>query len=120
MNVTATTSATAPAPASAVHEPAPRSAAAGNSLPGTGKNAPAPARAAPPADIEKALAQIQAYLKDSQRQLTFEQDAASDRTVIRVIDETSGEVIRQFPSEEVLKIAALIDAQGFHTLNELA
>jgi flagellar protein FlaG len=121
MNVTATTRTGPPAPAGKAAEPAPRgSAAAGNALPSPGKAAPVAAPAPPPVSIEKAIAQIQAYLNDSKRQLTFERDDSTDRTVVKVIDEASGEIIRQFPSEEVLKIAAFIDAQGFRTFDELA
>jgi flagellar protein FlaG len=121
MNVTSTTRPAPPAPAGNATEPAPRNnAAAGNSLPVPGKPAPAKVPVSPPVSIEKAIEQIQAYLKDSKRQLAFERDASTERTVIKVIDAASGEVIRQFPSEEVLKIAAIIDTQGFRSFDELA
>jgi flagellar protein FlaG len=120
MNVTAPTRTNPQAPASAGKDAAPRAEAGGNPLPLPGRNAPPQASAANPVSIEKALQQIQAYLKDSRRQLTFERDESSDRTVIKVVDPASGEVIRQFPSEEVLKIASIIDAQGFRTIDELA
>jgi flagellar protein FlaG len=120
MNVTATIQPGPPGATGTGKAQAPRAEASGNVLPVAGKNAPRPPAAAPTISIEKALQQIQAYLNDSRRQLAFEQDASTDRTIIKVIDPASGEVIRQFPSEEVLKIAAIIDAQGFRTVDELA
>ena len=120
MNVTATTQGT-PAATSPTGKQAPRKTeTTGNNLPATGKPAPQAKPAPPPVSIDKALQQIQAFLNDSKRELTFERDESSGRTIIRVIDPASGDVIRQFPSEEVLKIAAILDAQGFRTLNELA
>lgn len=120
MNVTATIQGT-PAVAVPTVKQAPRKAeTTGNDLPATGKPAPQANHSPPPVSIEKALQQIQAFLSDSKRELTFERDETSGHTIIRVIDPVSGDIIRQFPSEEVLKIAAIIDAQGFRTVNELA
>jgi flagellar protein FlaG len=95
---------------------APASAPLGSNLPAGGKGLP-PASA--PASVESAVAQIQAYLGASQRQLAFSIDKASGQTVVRVINPASGEVIRQIPSEEVLRMAAALTRDGFHTINEL-
>jgi len=38
----------------------------------------------------------------------FEVDADTDRLVVKVVDRASGELIRQIPSEEVLRIAKLL------------
>jgi flagellar protein FlaG len=120
MNVTATIAASPPAESGAGRKPARPPEAAGNSLPVTG-NAPPPERAKPaPATIDRAIEQIRTYLSESKRQLNFERDDSSGRTIIRVLDSVSGQVIRQIPSEEVLKIAAFIDAQGLHTFDEMA
>lgn len=49
----------------------------------------------------------------SQRGLEFDLNDASSRVVTRVIDRESGEVIRQIPAEEVLRIAErLSEMQG--------
>jgi flagellar protein FlaG len=48
---------------------------------------------------------IRQYLRESGRELDFRIDADTNRTVVTVRDQTTGEVIRQIPSEEVLRIA---------------
>ena len=40
------------------------------------------------------------------RTLNFSIDNATDRIVVRIIDEESGEVVRQVPPQEMLRIAA--------------
>jgi flagellar protein FlaG len=122
MNVTTTSqsSAAAPAQASPGREPTPATQTDGKSLPAGGSTLP-PAPATPTApDIERAVEQIRAFLSESKRELTFERDEDSGKTVIKVIDPASGEVIRQFPPEELLKIAAILESRGFHTFDELA
>lgn len=119
MDVTATQkdaqpAASAPAPAK------PQAAEGGKGLPPAG-NKPPPARHATPAmTMERAVEQIRSYLRDSQRQLDFQFDESSGRTIIKVINPVSGEVIRQIPSEEVLQLAAALDAKGFRTFDALA
>ena len=116
MNVTGTNMPTATRAA----EPNRPANAGGKALPPSGKSQPAAAPSPPPVSIDKALEQIRAFLSESKRELTFQRDESSGRTVIRVINPSSGEVLRQFPSEEVLKIAAIIEAQGARTFDELA
>lgn len=75
--------------------------------------APAPVAAAalaPPseADVQAAVAQINQALRGQNNSLQFEIDKASGKTVVRVIDKDTQEVVRQFPSEEVLAIARAI------------
>lgn len=50
------------------------------------------------------MQQWQAQLQ-AQRQLEFSIDSDSGRDVVKVLDGESGDVIRQFPSEDVLKLA---------------
>ena len=120
MNVTATTQPSATAPASQARE-APRTAqATGKPLPVSGSPPPPERSTPPPVTIERAVEQIKAYLSESKRQLTFERNEHTGHTVIKVIDPASGEVIRQFPPEEILKLAAIIESQGFRTIDELA
>lgn len=83
-------------------------AATGSMIPG--KDLPHAGERPPPISIDKAIEQIQAFLSESRRQLTFERHEASGRTIIRVLDAATGEVIRQFPSEEILRIAGMLDA----------
>ena len=63
--------------------------------------------------VEAAARQIESYLKSVGRTLEFRVDAETQRTVVTVRDATSGEVIRQIPNEEVLKLAnSLNDASS--------
>lgn len=55
--------------------------------------------------VEKLNRQIQAL----QRELSFSVDEDSGRTVVRVLDSQTNEVVRQIPSEEVLKFARQLD-----------
>lgn len=95
----------------------------GNSLPVTGKSAPEPSSAPPieivEVSIEQAVAQIQDYISQSERDLQFRVDEASGRTVVSVFGGT-GELIRQYPSAEILKIAAALQTQGLNLLDQLA
>jgi flagellar protein FlaG len=123
MNVTATgNTAVAARPAEDRAQASP--ARSGRNMPATGKPLPeAAAKAAEisnAASIEKAVEQINAYLRDSRPQIEFQVDQPSGRTVMRVMD-AAGDVIRQMPSEEVLKIAATLNGgNGFHSISDLA
>ncbi|MCC5870569.1 MAG: flagellar protein FlaG [Gammaproteobacteria bacterium] len=94
------------------------SAGAGSGTTGTFnlKALEAPKAAVPPPALEIAVDQINQALAQARRELAFSVDEHSGRTVVRVIDAGSGEVVRQMPSEEVLKLAdrlrAGLDAQS--------
>jgi len=57
------------------------------------------------ADVETAVRNLNEYAQRMNRELHFNVDKDSGRTVIRVIDPDSGEVIRQIPPEEILALA---------------
>lgn len=103
-----------PSPAGSAKEPA---ATNGKSLPATGNNRP-PAPSVQ--TVERAVKQIKAFLSSSQRQLDFQLDDNSGRTIISVVNPETGELIRQIPSEEVLRLAASIQTGGFQLINESA
>ena len=102
---TATTSAPVPAtptPASAIREP--------------GKARPVvQAREAREADdaqavqdpkkIEQAVARLNDYVQSLQRDIVFSVDHDSGRSVVRVVERGTQEVIRQIPSEVALRLA---------------
>ena len=69
-----------------------------------------PPAAAPP-DVAQAVQRIQSYLKSVNHALEFRIDSDSGRTVVSVRDVETGDLIRQFPSEEVLRLAQLADEQ---------
>jgi flagellar protein FlaG len=55
--------------------------------------------------VEKAVNDIQAFVDSNQRNLNFSIDETTGDVVVKIVATTSGEVIRQLPSEEALKMA---------------
>lgn len=62
-----------------------------------------------PAAIKQASEQINEVLRQFDRNLQFTVDEDTGIDVVKVIDGETEEVIRQFPSEEVLAIARALD-----------
>lgn len=56
--------------------------------------------------LKKAVENANNAARSANRQLNFSIDSSTERIVVRVINEASGEVIRQIPSKEMLDIAA--------------
>ncbi|EJL91012.1 flagellar protein FlaG [Polaromonas sp. CF318] len=75
-----------------------------------------PAETPPRAGLERersALAEINESLRMSSIGVQFEFDKEADTMVVKVVDVESGELIRQMPSEEVVRISrALGKLQG--------
>jgi flagellar protein FlaG len=78
---------------------------------------PRPASSAPPVapaqpdlqDRIRAAAQLlQEFVQQSGRDVKFSVDGGSDRMVVRIFNRATGELVRQVPSEEVLRVAALL------------
>ena len=55
--------------------------------------------------VEAAASSIQEFVQSIRRNLNFDVDDSSGRVVVQVTDTESGEVIRQIPSEDALKLA---------------
>lgn len=55
--------------------------------------------------VEKAVQDIQAFVDSNQRNLNFSIDETTGDVVVKIVATQSGEVIRQLPSEEALKMA---------------
>lgn len=75
-------------------------------------NAVEQARAAEQArreQVESAVRKANEVVQSTARDLEFTVDDSTGRTVIKVIDHATEEVIRQIPSEEMLAIAASIE-----------
>ena len=71
-----------------------------------------PAGNLPPVDakmLEKAVKDLSEGAQNTQRSLQFSIDESSGRTVIKVVDKITQEVIRQIPEEEVLALAARLE-----------
>ncbi|HDY86381.1 hypothetical protein LCGC14_1248030 [marine sediment metagenome] len=60
-------------------------------------------------EIEDKVSQLNDYMQNSQRNLEFTVDDRSGASVITISDTETGEVIRQFPSEEVLEARNAVD-----------
>lgn len=54
---------------------------------------------------DKALAQINSHLQQAATDLKIQVDKTTGRTVFKVVDEHTGKVVLQVPSEEVLAMA---------------
>lgn len=62
------------------------------------------------AALESIAGDWQRKLADVAPEIRFSVDQTSGRSLIRVVDRTTDELIRQIPSEEVLAISQAIDA----------
>jgi flagellar protein FlaG len=62
-------------------------------------------RPTPSENLDNAVKQLNDYIQSVRRDLQFSIDKDSGRTVIKVVDSQTKEVIRQYPAEEVLKAA---------------
>jgi flagellar protein FlaG len=58
--------------------------------------------------LDEAITQINDFVQSKNRQLNFSIDEDSGRQVVKVTDAGSGDVIRQIPTPEVLKLSARI------------
>ena len=58
-----------------------------------------------PQALEQALDVINRAIVIEQRSLSFSVDEASGRSVIKVVDQQTDQLIRQIPTEEVLRVA---------------
>lgn len=83
----------------------PAPAERGNPVPTGGKDLPP----APVIDISHMVEQINDFMSANSRNLRFHVDSATRQTVISVVNPSSGELIRQIPSEEALRLAAQIE-----------
>ncbi|WP_082457842.1 flagellar protein FlaG [Pseudomonas sp. EGD-AK9] len=59
--------------------------------------------------VEEAISSIREFAQSIQRNLNFSLDDSTGRVVVKVTDGVSGEVIRQIPSEEALRLAETLD-----------
>jgi flagellar protein FlaG len=55
--------------------------------------------------IDNAVSELTQFVQTNNRQLQFSVDEASSKQVVKVTDSFSGEIIRQIPSEEILKLS---------------
>ena len=84
-------------------------ASRGNGLPAQGqKQVKAPGSA-----VDKAVVQVNDYLQTQNRTLEFSVDKSTGQTIIKVIDQANGKVLRQIPPEYVVHLAqTLLEHNG--------
>ncbi len=61
------------------------------------------------AEVEKAVATANNALKQADSDREFAVDTSTGKTIVRIVDSSTRQVIRQFPSEETLAITRTID-----------
>ncbi|UCJ19141.1 flagellar protein FlaG [Pseudomonas sp. MM211] len=86
------------------------SSEAGNDLP-TARQGQAPAENTGQIyeQVDNAVTSIQSFVQNIRRDLNFSVDDSSGRVVVKVTDRASGDVIRQLPSEEALRLAESLE-----------
>ncbi|MFL2838270.1 MAG: flagellar protein FlaG [Pseudohongiellaceae bacterium] len=60
--------------------------------------------------LERTIESINVDLKLSETNLSFAVDKVSDRVLVSVVNEDTGETVRQVPAEAILKVAHNIEA----------
>lgn len=60
--------------------------------------------------MEEVVSSIKAFAQSIQRNLDFSLDDSTGRVVVKVTDAVSGDVIRQIPSEDALRLAESMEA----------
>ena len=91
---------------------------AGGPAPRTAAARPAPVKGAPvqatgSGSTQEAAAQVGQRLEQARPELKLQVDAGSGRTVFRVVQQGTGQVIMQVPSEEILSMSRrLREAEG--------
>lgn len=70
---------------------------------------PTESRSARREELDRALDDVRKAVEPVARNLLFSIDDDSGRTIVKVVDNATKEVIRQIPSEEILSIAKALD-----------
>ena len=89
--------------------PVTNEASAAQMLPASGKVSPQEGKAASAEvsqeQVSQAVSDLNDYVQSVGRDLQFSVDEDSGRTIIRVLDSQTQDIIRQIPAEEVLALA---------------
>ena len=60
--------------------------------------------------LQRTIEMLNVELELSETNLSFSVDKVSDRVLVAVVDENTGEMVRQVPAEAILKVAHNIEA----------
>ncbi|MEH6625175.1 MAG: flagellar protein FlaG [Motiliproteus sp.] len=71
-------------------------------------------------DIQSTVSKLNEFMSQGQRALSFSIDDSLGEVVVRVTDKETNELIRQIPSEEVMKFKQHLDAMLGMLFNEKA
>jgi flagellar protein FlaG len=63
-------------------------------------------------NVEAAVADMNKFIQSTQRDLHFSYDRDAGATVVKVLDRSTQQVIRQIPDETFLKLARSTDSEG--------
>jgi len=61
-------------------------------------------------ELKEAVGKLNASMQENGRSLEFSIDEDSKRTVVKLIDVSTKEVVRQYPTEEALRISKSLDS----------
>lgn len=103
-----------PVPGAEAAEAAEAANAAGAATAAANGGAPPPTVAGQPADArtpahDAAVSRLSEHLRSTPVDVRYSVDEDTRQVVVKVVDRQDGEVIRQIPSEEMLRIAKAID-----------
>jgi flagellar protein FlaG len=56
-------------------------------------------------ELSNAVKNVSGYVQNITRELNFSVDESLGKTVVTVVDEATGDIIRQIPSEDMLELA---------------
>lgn len=82
----------------------------GTELPSVEIKAPPKVEEYKPKDLDKAVEDLQNYVKGLGRDLSFRRDDSIGRDIITVRDSSTNQVVRQIPGDEVIAISRQIKA----------
>ena len=60
-------------------------------------------------DLASAVKELNEFAKQQELNLNFSVDETTGRTIIKIIDAKTEEIVRQFPPEEILDLAAKLE-----------
>ena len=70
--------------------------------------------------VRQSAQKINAFLKQASTGIEFKVDGHSNQVIVRVVDNETGQVLRQMPSEEMLAISQALDRVAGLLLNQKA
>lgn len=86
-----------------------RPAAQKTDTPAAAKPAPATEQPASRAAVENAVREANEFIKPISESIEFTVDSDSGKVIVKMVDKETAQVIRQFPSEEMLALTRAMD-----------